>query len=595
VSTEEVSAEAQQGANGGSRARAVKLVIGAVVAVFLIVTAVNVLSGPPMPDDPAELVKLLQPKATGDLVSERARGELMRMPRRALNAIVAGLASDRSAETRRACIDLLADLPGTRAEAMKALEPIVKTDGDVAVRRDAIKAVGKLAPAWRTKAVKLLALALGGEDVESAKLAATALRGMKDCDEAVEALEAQLNNGKGVSAVLAAHALCALDAKNARAAEFLVAALSDPDEKIRGEAKKCVVKQKEALIEVLVAATSPEARKVLTEDVLQKAIDGLKTIDSKVAAKMLGILGLIGDAESVVEITKSFENPSKDERWRLAAAEALAVAGSRENSSVKDKILATLGQALQGEDGDDAGIRVGAAMALCRLGEEDGVKFLMRELAKAQGAAAGSDEKVIQRIRAQEALVEAGAFVVPGLAAGLRKAAASGKPDAGSRAVAWAAMEVLGRLADVEGAFASADKRAEVGADLLSILTDRKTGHGVTVSATGVITPSLAEVRAQIKLETVTDADVVKAMQPHVWAPDIRLTAAVALGRLALAETAADLRQALAAEQASVDSLQANMSLPGYRERQGVVKPLHGAHSDVLFYVAQAVGRLKAE
>jgi len=117
----------------------------------------------------------------------------------------------------------------------------------------------------------------------------------------------------------------------------------------------------------------------------------------------------------------------------------------------------------------------------------------------------------------------------------------------------------------------------------------------VIISAAGVFTPALAEVRAQIKRDEVTDADVVEAVQPYVWAPDIRLTAAVALGRLAIVETADGLRQALTAEQAAVGGLQANMNLPGYRLRQPVVKALHVAHSDVLFYVSQAVRRLKAE
>jgi len=603
VSQEEVKADAPQTPAEGNRRRTVMLAIGAVIFVALFVTAVTVLSGPPMSDDPVELVKLLRPKEAGDLVSERARGELMRMPRRSLPAIIAGLAADRPSEIRRACIELLAELPGARAEAMNAMEPVVG-DADDAVRRQAIEAVGELAPAWRSKAVELLAQAMRGEDVESVKLAAAALRGIKDCAEAVLALEAQLTDGKGVAAVFAAEALCAGETENAAAAEFLIAALSDPDESIRAQAKKSVVDQKEVLVDYLVAAESPEARAVLTKDVRKKAIDGLGTIDSKVAAKMLGILGLVGDAESLAKITESFEDGSKDERWRLAAADALATAGSRGGDAIKDKALATLRKALAGKDPDDAGTRVGAAMALCRLGQTDGVDFLMKELAAAQGESAGSDDKIVQRIRAQEALVEAGAFVVPGLAPKLHEAATSKEPDAGSQAVTWAAIEVLGRLADVEGALTYAGKRAAVGADLLSILSARKETPGVTISETGVFTPTLAEVRqsvmARMKAEAEDDADaadaaVVQAVQSHVWTSDIRLTAAVALGRLAIPETAEGLRQAMASEQAAVDALQANMNLPGYRQRQSVVGVLHGGHSDVLFYIAEALRKLKAE
>jgi HEAT repeat protein len=611
VSQEEVSAEAQQATAAGGGGRRVKVVIGAVIVVILVVMAASVLSGPPISDDPAELVEMLRPKDAGDLVSERARSELIRMPRRALPAIVAGLAVDRPAPVRIACIQLLAELPGTRAEAMKALEPVV-SDADDTVRREAIQAVGELAPAWRSRAVELLAQAMQSEDAESAKLAATALRIMEDCVEAVQALEVRLGEGKGIPAVLAAHALCARDAENAPAAAFLVAALSDPDEKVRALAKECVVDQKEALVDDLVRADSPEARKVLTEDVRQKAIDGLRTIDSRVAAKMLGILGLIGDAESLAEITESFGDKSKDERWRLAAADALATAGSGGGATIRDNALATLRKALREKDDDDAGIRVGAAMALCRLGERDGVDFLMRELAAAQGESAGSDDKVVQRIRAQEALVEAGAFVVPELAAELQKAAALQKPDAGNLAVTWAAIEVLGRLATVEDAFSSSAMRVKVGADLLRILSARKTASTPTVSDTGVLAPPLEEVRQSVlarmkaeaeddavrdrmKLADVTDAALVEAIRPHAWTPEIRLTAAVALGRLAGPETADGLGQARDAEQAAVDALRANMSLPGYRQRRGVVSLLHGDRSDVLFYIEQAVSKLKAE
>jgi hypothetical protein len=197
---------------------------------------------------------------------------------------------------------------------------------------------------------------------------------------------------------------------------------------IREAAKQSAEALNDKIVEPLVAFVDTEERTVRAKMVLDSIRDALieelnVTLDGTRAAEILMALGTIADEQSIAKMIEDLHDTKLETGWRVSAEEALAEAALAARSAGEQKrgIRRELLQAMDDKEQKDR-IRIGAAISLCRLGQQIAVDYLLEELNRSEEAIqAGSrsddrlDGLTQLRIRAQQALTASGEFVVPSL------------------------------------------------------------------------------------------------------------------------------------------------------------------------------------
>jgi HEAT repeat protein len=544
-----------------------------------LVAALPALTGCPKSDDPAYYIKRLE--SSDAEVQRRAIEELVRMSKEAMPGIKEALKSE-NPNVRKGCADFLSKV--RRMESLTDVGTLI-SDPDKTVRLKVIEAVAGLSQVWKVKSVELLAIAFDGDDAECVKKAGEGLRDMKFA-EATAALRARFEAGKGIQAIYAAKLLFETEPSPETARPLLQGLISD-EPTIRDAAKANVKELKDTIVPYLVTFVDTgegvaRAGMVLDE-VRQGLIDELKVIlDSARAGDILGALGTIADDQGIEKLNADLRDTKLESAWRVAAARSLAIAALSRRSSPeqKAKIKGYLSSMLDDED-QDKRIRIGAAIALCQLGEERAVAYLLEELdlfeeaIKAKSISqARLDDMTALRIRAQEALTASGDFVVPFLMARLRDTRKEPGPI-----IIWAAAKTLGEL-----------NVHEVVPFLGTYLTATKTPQ-VVVNADGSLR---GEVPAG-EWQSLTDEQAAElgAKFEAFKCPDfVRWASAVALGQIGGAQAVSLLRQAETAETAFVGPLLRLREGKDYYKQANVLDGLIGQHEDVLFYIRKALGSL---
>lgn len=546
-----------------------KVAVGALVVLAAVLIVSLVLSGTKMPDDPEGLVALLG--GPSEDKASRAKEALERLQNRAVPALEAGLQSEDKA-VRLGCIGVLANIRNSKA--LLAVGALVDNP-DKEIRLEAIGAAATLASVWKEKAVEVLGRAFEQNDEESIKKAAAGLRDM-DYPKATAALLEAFEGEESLQSVYAARMLHEMSASD-QAAGKLVGWLSSGDAAIAAAATTSVKELKEALVPELVRAGGTQADTVLHElcGALFKELE--ETLDSKRAAVIHEALGMIADDKCVEKMIGDFESSSKESRWRLAAAKALgqAAAEGRANPKLQRKIVSCLASMLENEDEDDIRIKIGAAIALCRLREVKGVRFLLDVLNKFQQDIETETDKgklrdlAELRIRAQEALTASGDFVVPFLRAKMDE------KDAGPYII-WAAAKTMGELGvrdDIHtlGRYVTEMKRPEV-----AFGEDGALSH-------------------QVELENWSNPDeaAVKSWQEKLevfnYPAQVRLTAAIALGQLGGDDALDALKRAEGAESDLLQRIEKNAAQRNFHTRAPVINAFKRSHENILFYLRRAL------
>jgi len=566
-------------------------------------------------EEPSDYIPLLaSPK---EETQRRAIDELIRMQKKAVPAVQQALRSE-DALVRTGALKVLAKM--RRMDSVTAAGEMIH-DPELAVQRQAITTLNELAQVWKEKSVEYLAQALELPDPVCVRTAAEALAAM-DYRPATEVLRKTFEAGQGIKAVFAARLLYEME-PSPETTQLMLEKLRAPDAQVREAAVVSIYGKENAddptkldisglrdrivgpLVEYVDTAPNPEAAREVLIKVRESLIYELERIlDSKRAARILEALGTIADEECVEKLKADLVDTRLESAWRVAAANALGIAGmaSRVRPAVKMGIIQELTDVVDNA-GQDKRVPIGAAIALCRLKQANGVRFLLDELARFEEAiSAGTvtearrQDLTALRIRAQEALTQSGDFVVPYLMEKMKDERDTRELTAEQRLqwekrmgrkapgnfIAWAAAKTMGELGVQEaipylGAYATEQVKP--------LVTIDEQGHtSATLELTNPDQPDEAELAArQEQLEIFAYPDYV------------RLTAAIALGKMAGKEARDFLAQAERAETDLLARLEANKKTPDYYKRAPIIENLIRRHEDVLFYVRLAQEGIGAE
>jgi HEAT repeat protein len=541
-----------------------------------VVGVAPMLCGCPKSQEPRYYIPMLA--STNDEVHRRGVEELARMQVKALPALKEALKSP-DANTRKGALEVLARI--RTMDALTATGELV-SDPDKDTRIAAIDGVAKLAQVWKQQAVELLTKAFDQSDPPAVKEAAIGLADMR-FDGATAVLQRGFDAGKGVQATYAAKLLYEAE-PSPKLASFLLDGLRSGDEAVRSATEESIKELEDRFVEPLVTSivsrpeSADQARRALMQvrDVLTDELG--KTLDSKRAAEILNALGMIADQKSIEKLVHDFADTGLETIWRVSAAQGMGIAAQspRALSQQKTEVIDALTKALRNESEDNR-VRIGAAIALCQLRKEEGVKYLLDELDRFQeimgkGAkisAARLKDLTRLRISAQEALTTSGQFVVPALLERARK------PAAGP-IILWAAAKTAGELKVKEalpllGQYVSATAKAK-------IALGPDGGLARPVSLTTWQSPAEEEV-------TALQADIEEFKYPGY----VRLAAAIALGQIGGPEGIESLKKAEAAETDFVQRLKKNKDQAEYYKRASVIEGLVRRHEDVSFYIRRAL------
>ncbi len=395
---------------------------------------------------PSDYIPLLAGK---DEVQRRAIEELVRMQQKAVPAVEQALKSE-DARIRVGSLKVLAKI--RRSESVLLAGKMVD-DPNADVKRQAVATLNELAQVWKEQSVELLSHAMAMSDAVTVRTAAPALAAMA-YEPATEALHKDFETGQGMKAVYAAKQLYQMDPTE-QTAQLLLDKLSATDKAEQDAAVEAVVGVRNATGGVVYAGLEDKFVGELVKFIdkggntaaAQKALDEVrdalitelgKILDSKRAAQILEALGTIADKDSVETLKGNVDDTRLESAWRVAAANALGIAGmsSRVQPAVKAGIITELTKVLD-DAGEDSRVRIGSAIALCRLKQDNGVTFLLNQLAEFEKAitatnmtAAKRQDLTALRIRAQEALTQSGQFVVPSLLGEMKMERADARHDA---------------------------------------------------------------------------------------------------------------------------------------------------------------------
>jgi len=390
---------------------------------------------------------------SNDDTRKTARDELIRMGEDAVPALVETFASEPSTEEglRRLAgiVDVLSSVK--TIEGLRVVGKRVE-DPDARVRLIAIRGVANLAGVRKGLGVERLRVAMSDADPACVRAAAMGLMTLA-FEDATAVLEDFLERGEGVAAVYAAEGLYRLDGRDA-AALFLLDSLSSGDEAMRAAAETAAVGLGDRFVEPLIryAAERPGARG--PEAVLNKIRDALlaeldKRLDPRRVEDILKALGRIGDEASCDRLLEIVTKGQIDVGAQVAAAEALGDAATSSRPAgaqeeLRRRIHDSLKEVLHARRGENK-VRIACAISLCRLGDAEGVEYLLAQLGSLEQAKQEDRAVTGLRIRAQEALTSSGAFVVPYLIRVLEN------PETGET-TCWAAASTLGALRVKEAA-----------------------------------------------------------------------------------------------------------------------------------------------
>jgi HEAT repeat protein len=587
----------------------------------LLVAVVPGFIGCPKSDEPAYYIKKLE--SSDEEVQRRAVEELVRMHKKAMPVVREALAGEvdgvdaENPNVRKGSADFFAKV--RRMDSVTAAGELLD-DPDKAVRLKAIEAVAKLSQVWKSRSVELLSHAFQDEDGECVKLAGEGLRDM-EYEDATQALRDCFAKGETVQGMYAAKLLYEQDPEP-QYAQLLVKGLLAKDDAVRLAAETNVMELKDKIARPLVefmeagGHTALETKRL--RDVLTALRDSMITeldeiLDSQRAADILIALGVVAGNDTAEGPDRSIEKLDNDLRdgklesaWRVAAAEGLAVAAESDRTSPTQdtKIVGMLTAVLDNEK-EDKRIRIGAAIALCQLRKKHAVEYLLSELDKFEQEfdAAGisearRDDLTRLRIGAQEALVEAGDFVVPFLKARIRP---DSKPGP---IIIWAAVETLGelRVEDVLpnlGIYMRTERRPNLAISENGAIASRVTGLSQTRRE--AVSFLLADENGDAILEdwqALTDDQIEQVedlMEPFEYPHFVRWTSALALGKIGGQRAIDTLHDAEKLEVEFLEKLRKNHDLAGYYERAPVIDALIARHEAVLFYVRKTLEQLGGE
>lgn len=546
------------------------------VLLTALLAALPAVVGCPKSDNPLDYIRDFESGKKEQ--QRRAVEELLLMYKKAMPQVKEAVKSE-NPNVRKGCAEFL-----SRVRRMESLETLggMIDDPDRDVRLKVIEAVAKLSQVWKSKAVELLGHAFEGSDAECVTKAGEGLRDM-EYEAATQFLLTQMQEGKGVQRVYAARLLYEMEGRVEFTRPILEGLISD-DAAVREAAQANAMVLKDRIVVPLVEFIRTGRKTGRAEQVLEKIRDALReeldvVLDSMRAEKILAALGHIADQESIERLNADMRDSKLESSWRVAAARALALAALSPRSSPSQSagIVGDLTDVVK-DEGEDKRIRIGAAIALCELKQEYGVKFLLDELEGFEEAIKKeniSDERVDDltalRIGAQEALVEAGDFVVPFLETRLATAS--------SPTIMWAGAKTLGELG-----------RQEAVPLLTTYLTTQKSPV-ITVDEAGRLSGEGAD--ADWEALTPEQAAEVRARLEVFEYPDyVRWTSALALSRIGGSEAVRQLREGERAEVAFLGRLAKSKEGADYYRRAAVLDELIRHHEDVLFYIRRALATL---
>jgi len=546
-------------------------------------------------EDPAYYVAMLGHK--NEDIQRRGIEELARMQKRALPALEEALDSPNPL-MRKGAVNVLARI--RHSEALLAVGRMID-DPDKDVRVAAIEGLSALAQVWKKRSVELLTEEFEQDDPVCVEKAALGLRDMR-YDEATEVLRSKFQSGQGIQSLYAARLLYESERKP-EMAQALLEGLASSDPTIRKAAEYNIETLKDLAVRFLVdtivnrGTAAGMAMKVLVQvrDALIEELE--ETLDSKRADKILHALGTIADQESIDKLFADFADRRLETVWRVSAAEALGVAALsvRSNEIQKREIIQKLTETMDDKRVDNR-VRIGAAIALCKLRQPAAVQYLLDELGKFQEVMADPAkvsparlrDLTSLRIRAQEALTASGDFVVDFLMDKVRD------PEAGP-IIMWAAAKTLGELRVAEavqplGRCLTAKRPLTVARPAKGKLPER-----ILVDAEGRLTDPQGKVLTDVALSDWNNpdekevADLQERMEEFLYPDYVRWTAALALGQIGGEEAVRLLKEGEAAEEDFIARLERNRQQKGFFRRAPAVLDLIRRHADVLFYIRKGL------
>ena len=586
--------------------------------VALLVAVMSVAIGCQKSEDASDYIPLLaSPK---DETQRRAIEELIRMQQKAVPAVTQALKS----ETPLIRVGALKVLAKVRRMDSVQLSGQMIDDPNADVQHQAIISLNELAQVWKEKSVELLAHALDAKDAVTVRTAAAALAGMT-YDPATAVLRKAFETKQGIKAVYAAQQLYQMEPGD-DTAQLLLEDIASPDKAVRDAEKEALVDVRDAagaitvvgledkfvgaLVRYIDAHKDASAAQSMLNQVRDALIDELgKTLDTKRAATILEALGTIADKESVEKLREDVNDTRLESSWRVSAASSLGIAGmsSRVQPAVRITIITELSSVL--DNADDNRVRIGASIALCRLRLQNGVKYLLDQLSGFEEAISASNmtesrrqDLTALRIRAQEALTQAGDYVVPflmdkikleaklrGMTPEMQKALLDlhGEARPGN-IIIWAAAKTMGEL-----------KVQEAVPYLGGYVTEQMKNPEITIDAQGGLLGAteanpqglapvdLALSNPQKPPEAEVAADQ-ERLEVFAYPDYVRLTAANALGGIGGEEGRQFLQKAEQEETAFLSRLEACKKASDYYKRAPVIEGLIHKHEDVLFYVRLA-------
>ena len=366
-----------------------------------------------------------------------------------------------------------------------------------------------------------------------------------------------------------------------------------------------------ALVHYIDTQKDASAAQTVLNEIRDALISELeKTLDTKRAAVILEALGTIADKESVDKLRLDVNDTRLESSWRVAAANALGIAGlsNRVQPAIKVTIIKELSAVLD-DTSADSRVRIGASIALCRLQQQNGVTFLLNELAGFEEAISAEtmtearlQDLTALRVRAQEALTQAGDYVVPFLMDKMKLEAklrpmkpeeqkallaqtSEAKPG---NIIVWAAAKTMGEL-----------KVQDAIPYLGSYVTELRKDPEITIDAQGRMmagTEANPQERkamdlALSNLEKPPEAEVAadqERLEIFAYPDYVRLTAAIALGNIGGEQGRQLLQKAEQEETGFLGSLEASKKASDYYKRAPVIEGLIRKHQDVLFYLRLA-------